>query len=291
MKSGKKRARVRSRMADLADPHALYEKSVQSPEHDVSFIASYFQGYTGQPLRMLREDFCGTAAFATCFVNAHPENRAIGIDLDEATLQWGRTHNVSRLTADQQRRLTLVCGNVLDPHPAKVQLTVALNFSYMVFRDRTTLRQYFERVRASLKSGGMLVLDIWGGSESQVLQEEARTIENPDDDGIGDFTFIWDQDAFDPATYYCTTRIHFRFRDRSRIRNAFVYEWRLWTLAEVMEIMRDAGFQDVHFLWECTDSATGTDTYQRAEKGEADLAWIAYTVGINADVPGRRAGR
>ncbi len=291
MKPSKNRARVRLRIADLADPHALYQKSVQSPEQDVSFITSYFQGYTRQPLRLLREDFCGTAAFSTCFVKAHPQNRAIGIDLDAPTLQWGRTHNVSRLTADQQQRLTLVCGNVLDPHPTKVQLAVAMNFSYMVFRDRPTLRQYFKRVKASLQPGGMLVLDIWGGSESQVLQEEARKIENLDDDGIGNFTFIWDQNTFDPATYYCTTRIHFRFRDGSRIRNAFVYEWRLWTIAEVMEVMKDAGFRDVHFLWECTDLATGTDTYQRAEKGEADLAWIAYTVGINAGAPGRRTGR
>ena len=285
MKHRKQRAGTRPRMADLADPHALYQKSVQSPDYDVPFLASYFQGYTGQPLRLLREDFCGTAAFSAFFVKAHSRNRAIGIDLDEATLQWGRTHNVSRLTAGQRRRLTLVHGNVLDPHPAKVQLVVAMNFSYMVFLDRRTLLRYFKRAKASLRPGGMLVLDIWGGSESQVLQEEPREIENSNRDGIGKFIFIWDQDAFDPITYFCTTRIHFRFRDGSRIRNAFVYEWRMWTIVEVMEVMQQAGFQDVHVLWECTDPATGDDTWRRAEKGEADRAWIAYTVGIN---PGAR---
>ena len=279
----KKRAGARPRMTDLADPHVLYEKSVQSPDHDVPFLASYFQGYTGQPLRLLREDFCGTAAFSAFFVKAHSGNRAIGIDLDEATLQWGRMHNVSSLTAGQRRRLTLVHGNVLDPHPAKVQLVVAMNFSYMVFLDRRTLLRYFRRAKASLRPGGMLALDIWGGSESQVLQEESREIENDDDDGIGNFTFIWDQDAFDPVTYFCTTRIHFRFRDGSRMRNAFSYEWRMWTIAEVMEVMKQAGFRDVHVLWECTDPATGDDTWRRAKKGEADLAWIAYTVGINPD--------
>ncbi len=287
----KKRAGVRSRMADLADPHVLYQKSVQSPDYDVPFLASYFRRYAGQPLRVLREDFCGTAAFSAYFVKAHPENRAIGIDLDEATLQWGRTHNVSRLTAGQRRRLTLVHGNVLDPHPAKVQLTVAMNFSYMVFRDRPTLLQYFKRVKASLRPGGMLVLDIWGGSESQVLQEEAREIKNADKDGIGDFIFIWDQDTFDPVTHHCTTRIHFRFRDRSRIRNAFVYEWRMWTIPEVTEVMKEAGFQDVHCLWESDNIATGIDGWRREEKGEADRAWIAYVVGVNPGARGRRSGR
>ena len=287
----KQRAGARPRMADLADLHALYQKSVQSPDHDVPFLASYFQGCTGRPLRLLREDFCGTALFSASFVKAHPGNRAIGIDLDEATLEWGRTHHVSRLTPGQRRRLTLVHGNVLDPPHATVQLIVAMNFSYMVFRDRRTLLRYCKRAKASLRPGGMLALDIWGGSESQVLQEESREIENPDHDGIGDFIFIWDQDAFDPVTYFCTTRIHFRFRDGSRIRNAFVYEWRMWTIPEVMEVMQQAGFRDVHVLWECPDPATGDETWQRAKHGEADRAWIAYVVGINPGASGRRAGR
>ncbi len=287
MEQDKPRAAARPVMADRADPHVLYQKSVQSPDHDVPLLVSYFEDYTGQPLRLLREDFCGTAAFAAYFVTRHSENRAVGIDLDEATLQWGIAHNASGLTADQQQRLTLIQGNVLDVHPPEVQLTVAMNFSYMAFKDRPTLLRYFKRTKASLRPGGMFVLDIWGGSESQVLLEETREIENPDDDGIGDFTFVWDQDAFDPATYFCTARIHFAFRDKSELRNAFVYDWRMWTLPDVMELMKEAGFHDVHFLWEGTDPETGdgTGTYHRVENGEADLSWIAYIAGIN---PGTR---
>ena len=124
-------------------------------------------------------------------------------------------------------------------------------------------------------------MDIWGGSESQVLQEEQREIENSADANIGDFTFTWDQDTFDPFTHFYTTRIHFSFSDDSEIRNAFVYDWRLWTIPEVTELMAEAGFQDVHVLWEGTDPTTkeGTGIYERTEKGDADLAWIAYLVG------------
>lgn len=272
-------------MADRADSHALYEKSVQSPEHDVPFFAEYFENYTGHPLRVLREDFCGTAAMATHFVTRHPENRAVGVDLDWPTLNWGIKHNASLLTVDQQKRLTLIHGNVLDHHPSYVQLALALNFSYMIFKDRPTLLQYFKRVKEALQPGGMFILDIWGGSESQVLQEEPREIANPDDDGIGNFTFIWDQDAFDPATYFCTMRMHFSFQDGSEMRNAFVYDWRMWTMPEVMELMNEAGFGDVHFLWEGTNKKTneGTGIYHRMEQGEADLAWVAYMVGVNPD--------
>ncbi len=283
MKRSRKNAGTRPLMADRADPHALYEKSVQSPDFDLPFFAEYFENYTGRPLRLLREDFCGTAALSAYFVTQHPENHAIGVDLDWPTLNWGIKHHVSLLPVDQQNRLTLIHGNVLDPHSSQVQLAVALNFSYMIFKDRPTLRQYFKRAKESLQPGGMYILDIWGGSESQVLQEEPRDIDNPEDDGIGDFTFIWDQDAFDPTTYFCTMRMHFTFQDDSEMRNAFVYDWRMWTMPEVMELMNEAGFRDVHFLWEGTNRKTneGTGTYHRVEKGEADLAWVTYIVGVN----------
>ena len=283
MKRSRKNAGTRPLMADLADPHVLYEKSVQSPDFDLPFFAEYFENYTGRPLRLLREDFCGTAALSAHFVTQHPENHAIGVDLDWPTLNWGMKHHVSLLPVDQQNRLTLIHGNVLDSHSSQVQLAVALNFSYMIFKDRPTLRQYFKRAKESLQPGGMFILDIWGGSESQVLQEEPRDIDNPEDDGIGDFTFIWDQDAFDPTTYFCTMRMHFTFQDGSEMRNAFVYDWRMWTMPEVMELMNEAGFRDVHFLWEGTNRKTneGTGTYHRVEKGEADLAWVTYIVGVN----------
>ncbi|MCY4612890.1 MAG: class I SAM-dependent methyltransferase [Nitrospira sp.] len=286
MKRSRKNAGKRPSMADRADPHVLYQKSVQSPDYDVPFFTEYFKNYTGHALRVMREDFCGTAALSVHFVTQHPDNHAVGIDLDWPTLNWGMKHNVSPLTVNQQNRLTLIHGNVLDAHPAQVQLVVALNFSYMIFKDRPTLLRYLKRAKEALQPGGMLILDIWGGSESQVLQEEPREIENADDDdGIGDFTFIWDQDAFDPATYLCTMRMHFAFQDGSEMRNAFVYDWRMWTMPEVMELMNEAGFRDVHFMWEGTNRKTneGTGTYHRAEKGEADLAWVTYIAGVNSD--------
>ena len=270
-------------MAEMADPHALYEKSVQSPDHDSEFLATYYEEYTGHPLRHFREDFCGTALLSSFFVTLHPDNSAVGIDLDWPTLNWGIKHNVATLAPDQQQRLTLIHGNVLDLHNTHSQLIVAMNFSYMVFRNRPTLLQYFKKAKQGLTPGGLFMLDIWGGSESQIEQEELRDIENTEDDGIGKFTFTWDQDQFDPGTYFCTTRIHFGFEDGTELRNAFVYDWRLWTIPEITELMQEAGFEDVHFLWEGTDPDTneGTGIYERSDKGDADLAWIAYMVGVN----------
>ena len=59
-------------MAQLADPHLLYQKSVQSPELDMPFLTEYFEGYTHAPLRHFREDFCGTAFLFSHFVTRKP---------------------------------------------------------------------------------------------------------------------------------------------------------------------------------------------------------------------------
>ncbi len=270
-------------MAERADIHDLYQKSVQSPENDMEFLSTYFKEYTGKNLRYFREDFCGTAYNSSYFVTQHAKNQAVGVDLDWPTLNWGIKHNISTLTPDQQQRISLVNENVLDVSQPRVQMIAALNFSYMVFHNRPTLLQYLTNAKESLQPGGLLVMDIWGGSESLVLQEEPRDIDNSEDEDIGDFTFTWDQDTFDPFTHRYTTRIHFSFADGSEIRNAFVYDWRLWTIPEVTELMAEAGFKDIHVLWEGTDPATqeGTQTYHRTEKGDADLAWIAYLVGKN----------
>ena len=66
-------------MADLADPHDLYQKSVQSPENDMEFLTEYFKNFTGKALRHFREDFCGTAYLSAHFVTQHSKNHALRI--------------------------------------------------------------------------------------------------------------------------------------------------------------------------------------------------------------------
>ena len=47
MKRSRKNAGTRPLMADRADPHVLYEKSVQSPDYDIPFFAEYFEKLYG----------------------------------------------------------------------------------------------------------------------------------------------------------------------------------------------------------------------------------------------------
>lgn len=100
-------------------------------------------------------------------------------------------------------------------------------------------------------------------------------------DGDGNaFVYIWDQAAFNPIDSCMTCNIHFEFADGSRIENAFSYQWRLWTLPEIREILLEAGFAKVEIYWEGTDeeSSEGNGIYLPSEQGDADAGWVCYIV-------------
>src|SRR5688572_7155200 len=149
--------------ARTADRHVLYQLAVQAPETDARFYSRWFRKYTGRELRVLREDFCGTAVLACHHVKLHPDNLAIGVDLHWPTLAWGRIHNVRPLLdREQQQRLLLLQQDVLDVQAPKADALLALNFSYSVFKTRQQLGAYIRNCFRSLRPGGLLFVDAWG---------------------------------------------------------------------------------------------------------------------------------
>jgi SAM-dependent methyltransferase len=256
-----------------ADRHELYELAVQAPESDSRFLARYYKKLTGKPARLFREDFCGTATLSCHFVRLHRENRAIGVDLDRSTLKWARRHNLSQLSDAQRQRVRLIQDNVLNVRSPKADIMAAMNFSYSVFKARKELGAYIKNAYRALNPGGTLVMDAWGGSDTMIQDQERRRQHG--------FTYVWDQVDFDPVSHHILCKIHFEFRDGTRMRNAFIYDWRLWTLPELQELMVEAGFHNVHVLWEGTERKTGqgNGVFRRVERGGDELAWIAYVVG------------
>jgi SAM-dependent methyltransferase len=256
-----------------ADKHDLYQQSVQAPDVDAHFLARLYKKANDKPARLFREDFCGTAILSCEFVKRHRKNRAVGVDFHGPTLDWGRKHNISNLSADQQKRIRLIKDNVLNVRSPKADIIAAMNFSYAVFKTRKDLGSYISTAYRSLSEDGLFVMDAWGGAQSQELMEERKRMSG--------FTYVWDQHDFDPVSHHILCKIHFDFRDGSRMRNAFVYDWRLWTLPEIQELMADAGFEDIHVLWEGTEKKTGTGNgvFRRVTRGGDELAWIAYVVG------------
>ena len=260
-------------MAEQADKHELYELSVQNVENEVTFLSDTFRKIRGRSAHILREDFCGTASACCQWVRQGDAFQAIGVDIDASVLAWGRENRLGRLSTADQPRVQLIESDVLTVKTAKVDLLTAFNFSYFIFDTRDTLRAYFKQAREALVDDGVLFLDMFGGPEAQ---EETKEKTRHKKHG---FSYIWHQETFHPVTHFIRCHIHFKFRDGSKMKKAFTYEWRLWTAPEIREVLQEAGFSRATIYWEGSDEdGEGNGEFSAEEKGEADLAWIAYIV-------------
>lgn len=257
-------------MASRADRHDLYQRSVQDVAWEADFLERIFHNLCGRAPLSMREDFCGTALAACEWVRRNPRHTAIGVDLDAEVLHWARENNLVKLSPAARRRIELLQQDVMKADTRLVDLLLAFNFSYWIFKERATLRRYFRRARESLKEGGLFLIDAYGGADAYLEMRER--------DDLGRFTYIWDQADYDPVSGQTTCYIHFAFPDGSRLNRAFTYHWRLWTLPELRELLLEAGFSAVSVYLEDTDSETGEGTgeFSLVERGEADPAWIAY---------------
>ena len=258
-------------MAATADKHELYEEAVQNVEEEVRFFKTTFKDIVGRDARVFREDFCGTASASCEWARQGSDYRAIGVDLCADTLQWGRDKRLSKLTSEEQSRVTLIEGDVLNSRAEAADILGASNFSYWCFHTRADLLAYFKAAFANIKDDGLFFLDIYGGSEAfEELKEKTKH---------DHFTYVWHQKNYYPVTAEYICQIHFHFPDKSKMKKAFTYHWRLWTMPEVRELLVEAGFAKSIVYWEGTDEdGGGNGVFEPEERGEADAGWIAYII-------------
>lgn len=265
------------------DRLALYEASVQSPDYDLDFIERVYRRTRGRRPKRLREDFCGTAALACAWARRGRDHHALGLDLDAATLEWGRRWHLARMPRAAQARVRLLQRDVRSVTRPGADVVVAFNFSWWIFRERRELLRYFRAARASLEPGGMLIAHTYGGTACLEVQSERRRIapsQGPDGLRMPGFTYEWQQSYFNPVDHHVRCHIHFRFRDGTRMRRAFTYEWRMWMLPEVRELLLEAGFRTVDVWVEGWDHRRHqpSDVFRRRKRFENQLGWLAYIV-------------
>lgn len=271
---GKRATRPRRawRTAATSDPHELYELSVQNVDFECSFLDRVWKTHRGRLAQSLREDFCGTFAASVEWCARRRSNMAIAVDLDRDVLAWGRQHNLPKLPAKERERLDIRRADVLAVKTPLVDCIAAWNFSYYLFKSREALLSYFRVAHRSLVRDGLFVIDAYGGSDSFKEMEEERNLDG--------FTYVWDQNRYNPVTGEVLNHIHFRFPDGTELRKAFTYDWRLWTLPELQETLCEAGFRRTTVYWEGTDQKTGqgNGVFRPTRRGEACEGWIAYLV-------------
>ncbi len=257
-------------LAQQADRHRLYELSVQYAQSEIEFIDDTFKKLRGRRPKLLREDFCGTANVACEWVRQRKTHRAIGVDIDGEVLDWGREHNLSQLPEAARKRIRLLQANVLEVETEPPDAISAMNFSYWLFKDRKQLKHYFQRVREALAEDGVCFLDAYGGYDSFRDIVEEREID-------AGFTYIWEQAKYEPISGGLICHIHFAFPDGSRLDRAFSYDWRLWTLPEIRELLEEVGFSKVTVYWQGWDENGEADgIFKQVHEGEADAGWICY---------------
>ena len=262
-------------MADKADRHALYEDAVQCAEAEIDFIDETFTKVRKRKAILLREDFAGTANTSCEWVRRRSSNRAIAVDLDSEVQEWGRERHVSKLGAASDH-VQIVNADVMEVDAGPVDILIAHNFSYWLFKERHLLMKYFKCVRNTLRADGLFFMDAYGGYDAHRTIEEATEHD--------DFTYVWDQAAFNPVNQHMLCHIHFHFPDGSKLKRAFTYTWRLWSIPEIREILADAGFSRSTVYWQGWDEDADEDDdeadgeFYATEEGEPDAGWIAYIV-------------
>lgn len=255
------------------DRYVLYQEAVQDPEVEIGFIDRVYRKVRRCPPRSMHEDFSGTAALSCAWVRSHPKRTAVAVDIDADPLRWGQAHNVALLDGDQRRRIRLEQGDACEHDTGSADVVVALNFSYYALHTRERLITWLARARSQLEPDGLLVMDVLGGPSCYAVGED------PKEDREG-FVYQWETLAFDPISHRARCAIHFLLNDGREMRQAFTYEWRLWTMPELRDALREAGFDRSTVWWEGVDAETGEGDgrYTAQESAEPLDCWVSYLV-------------
>jgi hypothetical protein len=238
------------------DRHLLYELCTQTPARDVALLRAI---HGGAP-RLLGEDFAGTAALSRAWVAAVRGGRAIAVDHDGDVLaRAGRSRRIARRVADVRA--------VRD----RCDLLVALNFSIGELHARADLVDYLRGARRRLTRGGLFACDLYGGRgawRTGTLRERRALPRG------GKVDYEWEQRSADLLSGRVVDALHFRVSPKrggrgTELRDAFVYDWRLWSPPELGDALRDAGFAAVEW-W---------SRFEHARDGQGRLHPLRHAAG------------
>lgn len=164
-------------------------------------------------------------------------------------------------------------------------IVCAFNYSCCCLHKRAEIVLYFKHVLGVLsKKGGIFVMDLYGGTSSESKLRLQRRFPN--------FTYIWEQAEFDIIGRKTRISLHFHLQKQQRkLRHAFSYSWRLWSLPEIKDCLEEAGFQSVHFwIRQMPDTEANRRTegfgagrdikYEEVKTFEQEDAWNAYIVAV-----------
>lgn len=282
-------------MQEFLDPLDLYRWSTQDPTAQAAVLAEIYRRIRDhREPRILREDFAGNAADATAWVDAARNRRAIAVDFDGPTLEYAQ-HRAERILGKRSNRIDFIEADVHQMKPPQVaaaDVLSVLNFSTFYMHSRKALRRYFEHAHECLNNEGVLILNAYGGPAAMRAHTDQHRIvptrERGQKQALPPFDYHWQQLDYDACSARIRCRIHFDVPDpeapegKRHLANAFSYDWRLWTLPELTETLREAGFRKAQ-VWRHTadiDARPPTVFLGPVRALRHQELWLAYVVGI-----------
>ncbi|KAH6773047.1 S-adenosyl-L-methionine-dependent methyltransferases superfamily protein [Perilla frutescens var. frutescens] len=237
---------------------------------DVSSRISLFHGNVLQPLESKLVNFSPEVILPKMTLEDVEADSTDGTTSSKVQGSATAEHNANSLKDIQLPPRDIVC---------------AFNYSCCCLHSRKELILYFKHALNALsRKGGIFVMDVYGGTSSEGVLRLQRRFPN--------FTYVWEQDEFDIIQRKTRISLHFNLHKQQRkIRHAFSYSWRLWSLPEVKDCLEDAGFRSVHFwIRNMPDSeqikcmygfSVGRDVkYEEATSFQQQDSWNAYIVGV-----------
>lgn len=158
------------------------------------------------------------------------------------------------------------------------------NFSIGYIKERSALVAYLKQCHRRLSGGmggfgcGVFVCDLYGGASAYKLGGLERRHPSRGREVV---RYSWQHETADQVSGMVTNSISFRVEIDGEVvqelPRAFVYQWRLWSLAELCEAMREAGFLGVEIYKDVNvapDEAP-TPILDAAELGEDWIVLVA----------------
>lgn len=284
------------------DTLELYRWAVQDPETHATVLRLMFERlHPGHTPMLLREDFAGTSAESVAWVASGSGRRALAIDCDPTTVAWARRRAIRILGArvGDLRIIEADATSTAPPDVPAADILSVLNFSILYLRESPQLRAYLRHAWHCLASPGLLVLNLFGGPGALKPRTDRHLVTPRPrlaaETAIPPFEYQWEQRLADPSTRRLDCRIHFRVPDPAggsgvlELRDAFRYDWRLWSLNELLAELRAAGFDEVQVWRHTYDPARGAaGVFLGAVTPEVfetlDL-WTAYVVASRSSAP------
>lgn len=260
----------------------LYQKSVQLPKGDISYIQKFFLMYVGGRIPLhLQEDFCGTALLSAEWIRTDPRRTAVGLDLDVEALNWCLENNLTNIgsSSDCYSRLSLFHGDVL--HPQEALLVVAdLQLQKKTPQEEQSIGadMVLPLLPTKMENHKLPPRDVICAfnysccclhTRSNMVVYFKHVLSALSKDGgifimdiyggpsserklqlknrYPNFTYTWEQEEVNIVNRKTKISIHFQLKNKQTLRHAFSYSWRLWSLPEINDCLVEAGFQSVHF--------------------------------------------